>query len=135
MLPRESNTTIFVSLELSKTLKGVRKDLSLCMCKLFVLRFSPVDPLTVCDRDMVAQSGRLVSAAEDALLAAVSKARDPFNDALERLYEAYKTVRNLILYVAQLHNLFIRSTFRWTLCGDDPNQRAPFSNHSCSINI
>jgi indoleamine 2,3-dioxygenase len=41
---------------------------------------------------MVAHSGKLVSAAEDALLAAANKARDSFNDALERLYEIYKTV-------------------------------------------
>ena len=85
---------------------------------------------------MVAQSGKLVSAAEDALLAAASKARVPFNDALERLYEAYKAVRNPISYtLTQIHNLFIRLTFRWTLCGDDPNQRGWGSNFSITLMI
>lgn len=42
--------------------------------------------------DMVAHSGKLVSAAEDTLLAAANKTRESFNDALERLYESYKTI-------------------------------------------
>lgn len=52
---------------------------------------------------MVAHSGKLVSAAEDALSAAASKAKDPFNDALERLYETYKTVINLRIYRQTAH--------------------------------
>jgi len=77
---------------------------------------------------MVAHSGKLVSAAEDALLAAANKARDPFNDALQKLYEAYKTVSgNLTLCSEKAHVPFSRSTFRWTPCGGDPNPRALYS--------
>ena len=41
---------------------------------------------------MVAHSGKLVSAAEDALSAAAAVARPAFNDALSRLYESYRMV-------------------------------------------
>jgi hypothetical protein len=58
---------------------------------------------------MVAHSGKLVSAAEDALLAAANKARDPFSDALERLYEAYKTVSNLTFYATKSLTSFFPS--------------------------
>ncbi|KAF8581757.1 hypothetical protein K439DRAFT_1635926 [Ramaria rubella] len=42
--------------------------------------------------DMVAHSGKLVSAAEDALAAAATFNRPAFDDALSRLYESYKTI-------------------------------------------
>lgn len=41
---------------------------------------------------MVAHSGELVSAAEDALSAAAAAARPAFNAALLRLYETYTKV-------------------------------------------
>lgn len=44
---------------------------------------------------MVSHSGRLVSAAEDALSAAAAMDRPAFNDALSRLYESYRMVRVL----------------------------------------
>ena len=48
--------------------------------------------LLMAPSDMVAHSGRLVSAAEDALSAAAAAARPAFNDALSRLYDSYRRV-------------------------------------------
>jgi hypothetical protein len=40
----------------------------------------------------VAHSGKLISAAEDSITAAMNKQRDAFNDALGRLYNAYLAI-------------------------------------------
>lgn len=41
---------------------------------------------------MVANSGKLISAAEDAITAAVAEDRPAFNAALEQLYVAYQAI-------------------------------------------
>jgi hypothetical protein len=46
--------------------------------------------LSICEK--VANSGKLISAAEDCITAAVSKQRDDFNVALEQLYNAYQSI-------------------------------------------
>src|ERR1700733_9460412 len=98
IFPRELISRTFVLSEPSKTQKGARKGSFLCTCKLPVVCFFLHSLTSPSDRDMVAHSGKLVSAAEDALTAAASKARDSFNDALERLYETYKIVSNSRIY-------------------------------------
>jgi indoleamine 2,3-dioxygenase len=40
----------------------------------------------------VAHSGKLISAAEDCITAAMNKQRDAFNDALGQLYNAYQAI-------------------------------------------
>ena len=42
--------------------------------------------------DQVAHSGKLISAAEDCITAAVSNQREAFNNALEQLYSAYRAI-------------------------------------------
>jgi hypothetical protein len=80
-------------------LRAVRKDSYWYICTLILLYFFYQLFLSSCTSDMVAHSGRLVSAAEDALLAAANKARDSFNDALSRLYSTYKTVSVLVVCI------------------------------------
>jgi indoleamine 2,3-dioxygenase len=88
------------------------------------------------DRDMVAHSGKLVSAAEDALLAAVSKARDPFNDSLERLYEAYKTVCNMISRTENLTNFFLQINLSMdTMWGRSKPACALIPNYFSSVDL
>lgn len=40
----------------------------------------------------MAHSGKLISAAEDCIIAAVNNKREAFNDALEQLYSAYRAI-------------------------------------------
>jgi hypothetical protein len=45
---------------------------------------------SICEK--VANSGKLISAAEDCITAAATKQRDDFNVALEQLYNAYQSI-------------------------------------------
>lgn len=55
---------------------------------------------------MVSHSGKLVSAAEDAIAAVNNKDREAFNNALERLYDTYRLVCSF-RFTYQVHVLIV----------------------------